>query len=162
MVFGLSALNRVYNFKRVCPGPVLDRVWLQDRRRVFGNPKSETLVCIYFSEQCVTSIEFPLSGDRSENSNFFLFAPKDPFGELFSKIIFKSSSEFFLRQKLGKFEIGLNVPDGPIEIMQISTFSKLSFKTRQRFLELTLSQSFLHPFCLLPNYILSRPEHFFI
>ena len=105
---------------------------------------------------------FRESGDRSENSNFFLFAPKDPFGELFSKIIFKSSSEFFFRQKLGKFEIGLNVPDGPIEIMQISTFSKLSFKTRQRFLELTLSQSFLHPFGLLPNYILSRPEHCFI
>ena len=105
---------------------------------------------------------FRESGDRSENSNFFLFAPKDPFGELFSKIIFKSSSEFFFRQKLGKFEIGLNVPDGSIEIMQISTFLKLSFKTTQRFLELTLSQSFLHPFCLLPNYILSRPEHSFI
>lgn len=42
--FGLSALNRVYNFKRVCPGSVLDRVWLQDCRLVFGNPKSETLV----------------------------------------------------------------------------------------------------------------------
>ena len=60
MVFGLSVLHRVYNFKRVCPGPVLDRVWLQDCRRVFGNPKSETLVCIYFSEQCFTSIELLL------------------------------------------------------------------------------------------------------
>ena len=29
MVFGSSTLNRVYNFKRVCPGPVLDRIWLQ-------------------------------------------------------------------------------------------------------------------------------------
>ena len=105
---------------------------------------------------------FRESGVRSENSNFFLFAPKDPFGELFSKIIFKSSSEFLFWQKLGKFEIGQNVPDGPIEIMQISTFSKLSFKTRQRFLELILSQSFLHPLCLLPNYILSPPEHSFI
>ena len=38
---------------------------------------------------------FRESGDRSKNSNFFLFAPKDPFGELFSKIIFKSSSDFF-------------------------------------------------------------------
>ena len=37
---------------------------------------------------------FRESGARSENSNFFLFAPKDPFGELFPKIIFKSSSEF--------------------------------------------------------------------
>ena len=78
---------------------------------------------------------FQESGDRSENSNFFLFAQKDPFGELFSKIIFKSSSEFLFWQKLGKFEIVVNVPDGPIEIMQISTFSKLSFKARERFLE---------------------------
>ena len=73
--------------------------------------------------------------------------------------MFKSSSEFLFWQKLGKFEIGQNVADGPIEIMQISTFLKLSLKTRQRFLELTLSQSFLHPLCLLPNYILSPPEH---
>ena len=106
---------------------------------------------------------FQESGDRSENSNFFLFAPNDPFGELFSKIIFKSSSEFLSCQKLGKFKIGLNVSDGPIEIMQISTFSKLSaFKTRQRFLELMFSQSFLDPLCLLPNYILYRPKHSFI
>ena len=76
---------------------------------------------------------FQESGDRSENSNFFLFAQKDPIGELFSKIIFKSSSEFLFWQKLGKFEIGLNVPDGPIEIMQISTFSKLSFKNKETF-----------------------------
>ena len=54
------------------------------------------------------------------------------------------------------------MPDGPIEIMQINKFSKLSFKTRQRFFELILSQSFLHLLCLLPNYILSRPEHSFI
>ena len=105
---------------------------------------------------------FRESGDSSENSNFFLFAPKDPFGELFSKIIFKSSSEFLFWQKLGKFEIGHNVVDGPIEIMQISTSLKLSFKTRQCFLELTPSQSFLHPLCLLPNYILSPLEHSFI
>ena len=45
---------------------------------------------------------FRESGDRSENSNFFLFAPKDPFGELFSKIIFKSSSEFFFSAKIRK------------------------------------------------------------
>ena len=121
-----------------------------------------TIVISKFCTLRAVVSNFRESGDRSENSIFFLFAPKDPFGELFSKIIFKSSSEFFFRQKLGKFEIGLNVPDGPIEIMQISTFSKLSFKTRQRFLELKLSQSFLHPFCLLPNYILSRPEHSFI
>ena len=37
---------------------------------------------------------FQESGDRSKNSTLFLFAPKDPFGELFSKIVLKSSSEF--------------------------------------------------------------------
>ena len=92
----------------------------------------------------------------------FQESPKEPLGELFSEIIFESSSEFLFWQKLGKFEIDLNVPDVPIEIMQISTFSKLSFETRKRFLELMFSQSFLHPLCLLPNYILSRPEHSFI
>ena len=61
MVFGVSALTKVYNFKRVCKGPVLDRVWL---RLLFGNPKSETLVCIYLSEQCFTSIKFPLKVHR--------------------------------------------------------------------------------------------------
>ena len=116
------------------------------------------LIVVYKRLRAVVS-NFQESGDRRENSNFFLFAPKDPFGELFSNIIFKSSKEFLFWQKLGKFEIGQSVPDGPTEIMQISTFSKLSFKTRQRFLGLILSQSFLHPFCLLPNYNLSRPEH---
>ena len=47
MVFGRSALNRVYNFKRVGvlirAGSVLDSVWLQDCRLVFGrDPRSET------------------------------------------------------------------------------------------------------------------------
>ena len=65
---------------------------------------------------------FRESGDRSENSNFFLFAPKDPFGELFSKIIFKSSSEFFFRQKLGKFKIGLNVPDARLKLCKLVHF----------------------------------------
>ena len=43
--------------------------------------------------------------------DIFLFAPKDTFGELFSKIIFKSSSEFLFWQKIRKFEIGQNVPN---------------------------------------------------
>ena len=46
MVFGVSVLNRVYNFKPVCPGPVLDRVWLQDCRLVFGS-KSEVSLYLF-------------------------------------------------------------------------------------------------------------------
>ena len=65
MVFGVSVLNRVYNFKPVCPGPVLDRgmvarlsscIWQSEIRDVSQ--------CIYFSEQCFTSIEFPLKVHR--------------------------------------------------------------------------------------------------
>ena len=36
---------------------------------------------------------------RAKIQLFFLFAPNDPFGELFSKIIFKSSREFLFWQK---------------------------------------------------------------
>ena len=49
---------------------------------------------------------FRESGDRSKKSPFFLLsAPKDPFGESFSKIIFKSSNEFLFWKKIRKFEI---------------------------------------------------------
>ena len=48
---------------------------------------------------------FRESGDRSKKSTFFLFAPKDPFGESFSKIIFNSSNEFLFWKKIRKFEI---------------------------------------------------------
>ena len=48
---------------------------------------------------------FRESRDRTENSNFLLFRPKDPFGELFSKILFKSSSEFNFLQNQRKLEI---------------------------------------------------------
>ena len=44
--------------------------------------------------------DFRESGDRSKNSTFFLFAQKDPFSESFSKIIFKSSSEFLFWKKI--------------------------------------------------------------
>ena len=38
------------------------------------------------------------------------------------------------------------MPGGPIEISQISTFSKLSLKARKRFLEFMFSQPFYIPF----------------
>ena len=107
------------NFLFLCCFPI------KCRTSVIHNVLFNTNTCL----RAVVS-NFRESGDRSENSIFFLFAPKDPFGELFSKIIFKSSSEFLFWQELGKFEIGQNATDGPIEIMQITTFLKLSFKTR--------------------------------
>ena len=62
MVFGSSGLKRVYKFKRVCPGPFLDRAWLKDCRRVFDNPKPETLVCIYCTRQTVFAIQDEIDG----------------------------------------------------------------------------------------------------
>ena len=56
--------------------------------------------------------------------NFFLFHQKNPFGKLFSKTKFKSSSEASFLRKIAKFKIGLNVVEGPMEIMQIRAFSK--------------------------------------
>ena len=75
MVFGVSVLNRVYNFKPVCPGPVLDRVWLQDCRLVFGNPKSETLDSVFIlvnnaSRQLSFHLRF-----TAVNAKFWDFSP---------------------------------------------------------------------------------------
>ena len=105
---------------------------------------------------------FQESSDRSENLKFLLFAPKDPFGELFSKIILKSSTEFLFWQKLGKFEIGLEVPNGPIEIMQISAFSNGSCKATETCLQFIFSQFVAHLLKFVLKYILCRPEHLFL
>ena len=75
MVFGVSVLNRVYNLKPVCPGPVLDRVWLQDCCLVFGNPKSETLVSVFIlvnnaSRQLSFHLRF-----TAVNAKFWDFSP---------------------------------------------------------------------------------------
>ena len=66
-------------------------------------------------------------GARSKNSDFFSLHQKNPFGKLFSKTIFKSSSEASFLGK-GKLKIGLNAVEGPMEIMQIRAFSKRSYK----------------------------------
>jgi len=47
------------------------------------------------------------SHDRNEISYSILFCQKYPFGKLFAKIIFKSSSAFCFFQNLDKFEIRL-------------------------------------------------------
>ena len=75
---------------------------------------------------------FRESGDRSKNSNFVLFAQKDPFGESFSKIIFKRSSEFLFWKKIRKFEIGQDVPNLHNFYWAFSTFSQRSYKTTKK------------------------------
>ena len=79
---------------------------------------------------------FQESGDRSKNLTFFFICSKRPFGELFSKIVFKSSSEFLFWQKIRKFEIGQNVPNLRNFYRAFSAFSQRSYKTTQNYLGL--------------------------
>ena len=51
----------------------------------------------------------------------------------FSQIIFKKFQRIFILEKLGKFEIGLDMADGPIEIMQISTVFKTLVQDKETF-----------------------------
>ena len=90
----------------------------------------------YMSELREVVSNFQESGDRSKNLTFFLFAPKDPYGELFSKILFKSSSEFLFWQKIRKFEIGQNVPNLHNFYLAFSAFSQRSYKTTKIYLGL--------------------------
>ena len=69
------------------------------------------------------SVIFKNPATEAKIQLFFLFAPKDPFGELFLKITFKSSSEFLFWQKIRKFEIGQNVPNFQNVYWAFSTFS---------------------------------------
>jgi hypothetical protein len=80
------------------------------------------------------------SDDRTENSNFLLLHQKDPFGELFSEIYFKSSSEFTFLRNLGKFEIPLNQPRWPMEFMQSCAFSTGQYRKKETCLDFILTQ----------------------
>ena len=100
--FLISSLNRSYQNGKLA---------ITQRRGVISLiPKKDKAL----NELRAVVSNFRESGDRAENSNFFLFAQKNPFGKLFSKIILKSSSEFLFWQKNGKFEIGLNGPSDPM------------------------------------------------
>ena len=54
-----------------------------------------------------------------QNCEFFY-----PFRKLFSKTIFKSSSEAPFLRKIGKFKTGLNLVEGSMKIVQIRAFPK--------------------------------------
>ena len=71
---------------------------------------------------------------QKQKFDFFLFSQKDPFGESFSKIIFKSSSEFLFWKKIRKFEIGQNVPNLHNFYWAFSAFSQRSYKTTKNYL----------------------------
>ena len=71
------------------------------------------------------------SHDRKEISSSILFYQKYPFGKLFSKIIFKSSSAFCFFQNLNKFEIRLEARLRPPEIRENRAFLASSYATME-------------------------------
>ena len=64
------------------------------------------------------------SGAISKNADFFFKSTKIQY----SKTIFKSSSKAPFLRKIGKLKIGLDSVEGPMEIMQIMTFSNRSYE----------------------------------
>ena len=94
---------------------------------------------------------FQESGDKSKNATFFLLAPKDPYGELFSKIIFKSFSEFLFWQKIRKFEIGQNVPNLHNFYRAFSAFLQHSYKTTENYLVFIFHTLFFIPWNSFPT-----------
>ena len=99
---------------------------------------------------------YPESVVSCKNSNFFFFCRKIPLGKLFSKTIFKSSSDSPIWRKIVKFEIWVNLAKRPVEIMQISAFSKHSYKTTETCFCLKFTGFVTHFLKLLSTYILSR------
>ena len=65
---------------------------------------------------------FRESGDRSENSNFFLFAPKDPFGELCSKIIFKIPANFYFGKNWESSKSAKTCPMAQLKLCKLVHF----------------------------------------
>ena len=96
------------------------------------------------------------SADSCKNSNFFFLYQEIPLGELFSKTIFKSSSESPVWRKIEKFKIWLNLAERRVKIMQIRAFSKRSYKTRKTCFYLKFTGFVTHFLKLLSTYILSR------
>ena len=78
MVFGPSVLNRVYNFQGSLSRTRPRQGMVARLHRVFGNPKSETLVCIYFRFILVNNASRQLSFHlrfTAVNAKFWDFSP---------------------------------------------------------------------------------------
>ena len=69
----------------------------------------------------VTVSDYRVSRDRTKNSNLLLFRQKDPFGELFLKILFKRSSEFKFLCNSGNFEIPQRSQQWRMEFITFNT-----------------------------------------
>ena len=82
------------------------------------------------------------SSDKTKNSNFFLSAPKNPFGELFSKMILKGPVSFNFFQKKIKLKIRQTRPPGRPFWMKFSAFLKRSCRQTKKHLDMPFAQLF--------------------
>jgi len=62
-----------------------------------------------------TACKYEESSDRTKILDFFLFHPKNPFGELLSKIVLKSSIALLFLRKIEKLKISDERPLDPPE-----------------------------------------------
>ena len=75
--------------------------------------KNQTLLIKQQESLSPCDRNFEESYDRSKISDFILVYQKYPFGELFSKITFKTSIAFSFFQKIEKFKLPLDALSGP-------------------------------------------------
>ena len=97
------------------------------------------------------SVIFKNPATKATIQFFFLFALKYSFSELFSKIIFKSSSKFLFWQIIRRFEIGKNVPTLHNFYRVSVSFLQHSYKTRKNYLAFTFHKLFFIPWNSFPT-----------
>ena len=74
-----------------------------------------------------TACKYEESSDRTKILDFFLFHPKNPFGELLSKIVLKSSIALLFLRKIEKLKISDGRRLTPRKMMEIRAISSSSF-----------------------------------
>ena len=75
-----------------------------------------------------TTKKIERKGARSKNANCLLFHQKNPLVNYFQKQYSNVPAKLSFLRKIGKFKIGLNLVEGPMEIMQIRAYSKRSYE----------------------------------
>jgi len=75
---------------------------------------------------------------------FFYFTKKILFVNYFQKRYSKAPAKFRFLRKIGKLKIGLNLIEGPMEIMQIGAYSKRSYEKNRKLIYISSLQGVLH------------------
>ena len=109
--------------------------------RSFVTVSCKTVLILFcFRDLRAIDSKYGESNDSSENSDFLSLRQKDPFGELFSEIYFKSFSELTFFFNLGKFKIPLNQPKWTMKCTQNCTFSTGQYGKKETCLDFLFTQ----------------------